>query len=359
MAAAAGALALWGGCARIDVPEPDSKNAIVFNARMQLLKDDASTKAGTFKEDFEVGDKIAVFGRRHGNNQSTDVFGETDPDTGIGTGTLVEKTSATAWTYSPLKAWYWLTEGDYYDFLGVYPSGKGTVRMDIPGNLAIETHYSISQSNYDLMYALYRRHYGSEADRRSAVPLVFRHTLSAVRIIFDNDSNSQDITINSYQFTHMIVSADAKATMDGIGNPDITWINTTRNSDAVRSVTPTATLAGKGKTGAHRYTGDFDFFIPTALNATSNGIAGNEDYMPHLTVRFTPAGQQAVVETSLLLKDIQRDPLNGDTTPVDIWEPGVRYTYHISIRMDGAVQITVVTTRWEEISAETPGVMID
>lgn len=348
IAAVAGALALWGGCARIDVPDPDGQTVIGFKAGTQLLQDDVSTKAGVFKEgNFEVEDKIAVFGRRYGNSQTSDVFDNT----------IVEKKNATNWEYSPLKAWYWLADGDYYDFLGVYPIGKGTFRMNDPGNLAISTHYSLSTGNYDLMYALHRRH-GSDNDRIAAVPLEFRHVLSAVRIIFDNESNTQDITVNSYEFSHMVVSADAKATMDGIGNPDITWINTTRNSDAVRSVTPTATLAGKGKTGAHRYTGDFDFFIPTALNATSNGIAGNEDYMPHLTVRFTPAGQQAV-ETSLLLKDIQRDPLNGDTTPVDIWEPGVRYTYHISIRMDGAVQITVVTTRWEEISAETPGVMID
>ena len=357
MAAAAGALALWGGCARIDVPEPDSKNAIVFSARMQLLKDDASTKAGTFKEDFEVGDKIAVFGRRHGNNQSTDVFGETDPDTGIGTGTLVEKTSATAWTYSPLKAWYWLTEGDYYDFLAVYPSDKGTTRMDVPGNLTIQTHYSVNASNYDLLYALCRR-YGSDNDRISAVPLEFRHALCAVRIILDNDSNGSDITINSYEFTHMVVSADAKATMNGIGNPEITWINTTRYSEPVRTVTPDAFLAGQNNSGVHSYTGDYDFFIPTALDATSNGVADDEGHMPHLHIRYTPKNQSAI-DANILLKSIVKDSFNGDNTPVDTWESGVRYTYHIKIRLDGGVQITVITTEWEEISAETPGVMID
>lgn len=357
MAAAAGALALWGGCARIDVPEPDSKNAIVFSARMQLLKDDASTKAGTFKEDFEVGDKIAVFGRRHGNNQSTDVFGETDPDTGIGTGTLVEKTSATAWTYSPLKAWYWLTEGDYYDFLAVYPSDKGTTRMDVPGNLTIQTHYSVNTSNYDLLYALCRR-YGSEHDRTSAVPLNFSHALSAVRIIFDNDSNTQDITIDSYEFTHMVVDAYAETTMDVIGHPEILWINTVRNASAIRRVEPGALLTGKSKSGEHRYTGAFDFMIPTSLDATSNGIEGDQEHMPQLVVRFTPAGQ-STIESAILLKNIQRDPMNGDTTPVNIWEPGIRYTYHVSIRLDGGVQIYVITTEWDNVYAETPGVMID
>ena len=346
IAAAAGALALWGGCARIDVPEPDGQTAIGFKAGTLLLQEDAPTKAAEFKGDFAVGDKIAVFGRHYGNSQSADVF----------KGTLVEKKSDVEWEYSPAQAWNWRTEGDYYDFLGVYPSDKGTFRMNDSENLAITTYYSLRASNFDLMYALYRRH-GSDHDRIAAVPLKFRHALSAVGIVFSNDSNNQDITINSYEFSHMVVSADAKASMDGIGNPEISWINTIRDGDPVRVVTPNVVLTGKNKTGDHSYAGAYDFLIPTALDATSNGIAGDKDSMPHLTVRFTAGGEETIA--SLLLKDIQKDPLNGDTTPVDVWDPGVRYTYHISIRMDGAVQITVVTTRWEEISAETPGVMID
>lgn len=347
MAAIAGALFLLEGCASIAVPEPDGKDVISFAPWAQLLQDEYPTKAGTFKEEFGIEDKIAVFGRRYGNSQTTEVFN----------GTLVEKTGATEWTYTPLKAWYWLTEGDYYDFLGVYPSGKGTVKMDVPGNLAIQTNYRVSQSNYDLMYALYRR-YGNESDRISAVPLHFKHALSAVRIIFDNDSNTQDITIDSYEFTNMVVEASAKATMDGIGNPELTWINTVRNDSAIRCVEPNVLLTGKNKSGDHRYTGDYDFMIPSALDASSNGIAGDEDRMPHLVVRFTPTGQ-STLEANILLKSIQRDPLNGDTTPVDVWEPGIKYTYHINIRMDGGVQIFVITTEWENVYSETPGVMID
>ena len=348
MAAVAGALVLWGGCARIDDPEPDGKNTIGFNPGTLLLQDDAPTKAGTLKGgDFEIGDKIAVFGRRYGNSQTSDVFNNT----------VVEKTSATEWTYAPLKAWYWLSQGDYYDFLGVYPSDKGTSRMDIPGNLAIQTHYSLNTSNYDLMYALHRR-YGSDNDRLATVPLDFVHALCAVKIVFENDSKGTGITINSYEFTNLVIDAYAKATIDGIGQPEITWINTARNSSAVRRVEPGALLVGKNYSGNHSYEGSFDFMIPTALNATSNGVADDEVYMPHLTVRFTPTGQSEI-ETSILLKDIQRNPFNGDTTPVDVWESGIRYTYHISIRLDGGVQITVITTEWDNVYAETPGVMIE
>ena len=350
IAAAAGALAIWGGCARLAVPEePDGKNAIGFNAGALLLQDDAPTKAGTLKEgkEFVVGDKIDVFGRRYGNSRYDEVFN----------GTTVTKTSATEWEYSPPKAWYWLSEGDYYDFLGVYPSGKGTSRIDGLENLAIKTPYSLSTDNYDLMYALYRRS-GSDPDRIAAVPLDFHHVLCVVRIVFINDSNDSDITIDSYKFTNMVVSADAKATMDAIGKPEITWINTTRNSSTARSATPGSKLYGKNTSDKpHSYTGAYDFFIPTALDATSNGTAGDQEHMPHLIIQFT-AGQSSI-EKSILLKDIQRNPFKGDTTPVDVWEAGVRYTYNISIRLDGGVQITVITTEWDNIYAETPGVMIE
>ena len=349
MAAAACALFLWEGCARIAVPELVGNDTIGFHPGTQLLKDDVSTKAGTFKEGeaFAVGDKIAVFGRRYGNSQPSDVFNNT----------VVEKKNATEWEYTPIKAWDWRSEGDYYDFLGVYPIEMGTSRMDVPGNLAIRTHYSISNDNYDLMYALYRR-YGNDSDRISAVPLTFHHALCAVQIIFDNDSNAEDITVNSYEFTHMVVSADAKATLDGIGNPEMTWINTTRNASAIRRVEPGVALKGKNNSGNHSYSGAFDFMIPTALDATSNGEAGVEENMPHLVVEFTPSGQSAIT-TSILLKSIERDPLNGDNTPVDVWEPGKRYIYHVSIRLDGGVQISVITTEWDVIHAETPGVMIE
>ena len=336
------------GCAHVAVPETDdSQAAIGFIPGAMLLNDDAGTKAAVFKEgDFQNDDIIAVFGRHHGINDPTDIF----------VNTPVQNKGEDYWVYSPLKHWNWLSEGDYYDFLSVYPSGKGTARMDIPGNLAILTHYDLSDSdnnNYDLMYALYRRHY-SRVDE--PVPLNFHHTLSAVRVVFENDSNNQDITVNSYEFTHMVISADAKATMDGIGNPEVTWIDAIHSADAIRQVTPGALLKGKKYSGEHSYTGPFDFFIPTALDATSDGSA-DESKMPHLHISYTSGQTQQ--EADILLKSISRNPLNGDHTPVEVWEPGVRYTYNINIRMDGGVQIIVVTTEWDNIYAETPGVMID
>ena len=40
------------------------------------------------------------------------------------------------------------------------------------------------------------------------------------------------------------------------------------------------------------------------------------------------------------------------------WEPGKKYTYEIHIRLGGGVNVTVNVTDWEEVIAETPGVII-
>ena len=38
---------------------------------------------------------------------------------------------------------------------------------------------------------------------------------------------------------------------------------------------------------------------------------------------------------------------------------GVKYTYHVVIRLDGDVLVTVITTDWDRFDAETPGLLID
>ena len=49
----------------------------------------------------------------------------------------------------------------------------------------------------------------------------------------------------------------------------------------------------------------------------------------------------------------------GDDTPITSWERGVKYTYEISMRLDGGVLVNVVTTDWDTVEAETPGLLIE
>ena len=350
MAAAAAALSFAGGCVRTAdlAPDPSSNRVIGFDAGSLLLRDDdAPSRAGSFKEgDFAVDESIKVFGRRHAHEEDAVIFD----------GTTVTK-GASSWSYTNPRYWLWETEGDYYDFLAAYPSDKGTSIMDIPGNMAISTDYDLESDDYDLLYAVRRRR-GDEVNRSSTVPLAFRHVLCAVKVVIVNDSKYASLTLNSYEFRHVVVEASAKATLDGLGNPEFSWINTVRNGLAIRGYSSLATtLVGKKVAGTHSREGDMDLFIPGSLSATSNG-SSSEDYMPHLYVSYTPDGESETT-AEILLKDIQRDPMHGDTTPIDTWSPGVKYTYYINIRLDGGVVVSVITTEWDSVEAETPGLMIE
>ena len=48
----------------------------------------------------------------------------------------------------------------------------------------------------------------------------------------------------------------------------------------------------------------------------------------------------------------------GSAETIPEWEPGIKYTYNITIRLDGDVLVTVITTEWDEVVAETPGILI-
>ena len=347
-AAALAALSLAGGCVRTGALSTDQTPAVPirFEAGSLLLRDDgASTKAGeecVLKEgDFVADvDAIAVYAARQGNGQTSIEFD----------GTVVSKRSA-GWEYAPLRGWDWQTDGDYYDFIGVYPSsGIGTSRMNIPGNLAVETPYSLVSDpadGYDLLYAV-RRRFGNESDRQRIVDLSFKHMLSAVQVVVENESLHAGFTVDSYEFRHVIVSASAKANPDGFGNPVFSWINATRNERAVRAqANISAALSGVEETGTHVYTGPFALFIPDDLSNASDG-SDNLERMPHLVLKYTPDGKPQQTE-SILLKEIP---------PITRWEPGVKYTYHIIIRLDGGVVVSVITTEWDTVEAETPGLMI-
>ena len=341
-AAIASAL-LSAGCAKTYDPAPE-RNAIRFEAGSMLLNDDA-TKAG-LKNEFTENDNFAVFGNRMISNVQSTVFGGTNGVTvtygydGGASPTLV-------WTYSPERFWYWESTGDYYDFVAMSPSGKGSVKMGIPGNLAVSTHFDISSDNYDLMGAAFRRR-GNVSNPSSTVPLNFVHLTSAVRINIINNSETQSVTIDSYCFRNLMVVGDTKVTLDLMGSAAYSWINTERNTSDVRQTTVDESLdAGDS------YAGDYDFMVPQRLDQAV-GSGGLEANMPKLFLYYTMDSVQHGAEISL--KDICP---RGDDTPITSWERGVKYTYEISMRLDGGVLVNVVTTDWDTVEAETPGLLIE
>jgi hypothetical protein len=76
--------------------------------------------------------------------------------------------------------------------------------------------------------------------------------------------------------------------------------------------------------------------------------------MPALLITYTPEG--GVQKTAVIsLKGIQRQ----DGTPITSWETGVKYTYYVTMRLDGGLLVKITTTGWDTVEAETPGLVID
>ncbi len=327
---------LIAGCAKMSDPTPEQK--ISFGAGSLLLNNDAETK-GDIKEgtDFSEGDAFTVYGSHHTSESESMVFdGET-----------VTKGSS-GWTYDNPRSWSWVSTSDWYDFEAVYPAGKGTSRMNISGNLSLSTRYDITEGdNYDLMAAALRRK-GNVLNPTAIVEMEFSHMTSAVGVVIINNSAENSVTINSYEFKNLMVCGDMKVTLDNVGEPLTSWINTERNSSSVMQSSPSETVLP-----GERYTGGFDMMIPQRLDQAV-GSGSLEENMPALLITYTPEG--GVQKTAVIsLKGIQRQ----DGTPITSWETGVKYTYYVTMRLDGGLLVKITTTGWDTVEAETPGLVID
>lgn len=354
------ALLLFGGCTRVPVPDKTDRQAIGFSAGSMVLT--SETKTADFKEGstFAQGNKFVVYGCKNGDTNHPIFEGNE--------GKEVQMTTETpeVWSYTPLKYWDWENVSDYYDFLGVYPTGKSS-RMDISGTLAVKADYDIYESpdNFDLMMAGMRRKGNlSEIQRLAVVPLQFVHRLCAVRVIVTNVSKMADVTLGYYSFRDVIYKGSAKVSIDAMDKPEHVWINTQRRHgyDDIRKVTVNRTLVKKStqpdaESESRTYKGAFDFFIPGDLSITSNG-SSDEEYMPHLILKYSHTIDDETTDddaVEILLKDVLRE--NG--TPINTWEAGIKYTYHVTIRVDGGVMVKLYTTYWDDVTAETPGLLIN
>lgn len=362
----------FGSCSRAAYPGDASvtEGAITFRAGIELTHSDPSTKALNTNTAFSEGDQFTVFGRRTGEGRNTRIFYKDDaPDpSGNFQGVTVTR-GASEWTYSPLSYWYWVNESNFYDFIAVHPYNAPAERMmedgeDIPGYMAVKSQYTISTDSHDLLMAATRRQ-GHVADRTAPVNLVFNHMLCAVKVIVTNESATTDLTLTSVSVNNIIQSAYAKMTIDSGGNPEYYWIDSQRTGANVSIFTGSEELEPD-----ENYATEFHLLIPGDLADTIDGSLapeeGDADYetkleayeskVPRLNVGFTV--NDTPLTPSILLKDIQRTKYDTED-PITVWEPGIRYTYHIGIRLDGGIVVRVVTTEWDEIEAETPGLLIE
>lgn len=342
--ALAGCILLTAGCIRRSDLGSDG-TPIGFAAGSTLLRDDA-TKAGTLKtgNQFTTGDKIAVFGWH-------DAIGGF-----IFNDQPVELKSSGRWEYAPVQPWEWGTSGDFYDFLAIYPFRASAPLPSVVSSPRVIVSQSYSTSDQcDLMMGGVRRK-EEENDRNRTVPFVFHHLCCAVRVLIYNDSQQKDFTLNAYSFQNVASQAVARVQIvDDAAT--FGWTEAQRSA-----ATPVGGASGIGQTLSHGssgpgYTGDADLLIPMLLTeelGTGTGI------WPKLVVNFTKDGSAEAEELEVNLKDICRlDEHDVETQePIQQWERGVLYTYKIHIKVDGGIVVHVVTTDWDVVEAETPGLLI-
>ena len=347
---AAATLAL-AGCSKQPVAGHGG-DEIDFSAGVVRMETDTKS-GGTLKEGtaFAVNDKILVWAWHH--RKSELVFN----------GQEVTKTAVDPWTYSPKKKWRW-EDSDYYDFFAVPYGVSATPADGEPFSLAVS--YDATDSQYDLMMAGIR-HKISDSNPSRVVDFNFQHMLSAVKVIFfkyaDGETIGEPIVVNSYHFRDLIVSGDVEAYWDdGYKRFDSRIINTLRldtEQFGEDRITPWENPANYLRDPAVPYDpGFFDLLLPQDLDPESG--------VPSLIVRYSDENDtdpdpgvflpNAYSSGLIPLKNI---PVKGTTDQfITRWEPGHKYIYEVRILFNGDVLVDVVTTEWDEVPAQTPGLMI-
>ncbi len=326
-------LSILAGCsARLDRP---SSGEIRFEAGSALLRDDA-TKSGTPKTGtaFSAGDQISVFAW-HGAASELITFG---------TGTPVTLGNSGAWTYAPVKSWAWGGNDDYYDFVAVYVYPYINSLTATSGPLSVTVNYDATSSQYDLMTAGIRR-IASDPAPTATVPLTFTHRLAAVKVVITNDAGGQTFRLDACRYRNLIVSANATSSLQD-GTLKFSWSGSTRSSAVQLGATLGADLAET----EHQELA-YDLMIPQRLDPLGS--------TPSLIISYKPKTGESTygeqIDYALPLANIL---IENSSTAITEWKAGYMYTYNITIRIGGEVIVNVVTTPWEVVNAETPGILI-
>ncbi len=319
------------GCVKTFDPAPEQDNPIQFQAGAGSLLLNDATKSGTPKTGFADGDAFFVYGIH--NTHTPILFDGTE----VGY-------DGTFWTYSPSRIWQWGDADDYYDFMAVTgPSVSSSIELTGTNPLRISyTGYQPTAEQYDLMAAAAHVQGGSTA----SVQMQFRHLLSAVSVTVYNDGETKAVQLNSLGFRGLVTRGNVRIEQNG---NDVTgsWIPTETNNTTVLGYSYDSPVSISGNS-SHPSSPVWDLMIPQSHALTAYMDIDYQYYDDDLarTVRNI---------AKLRLKDIKEKGASGT---IDEWLPGVQYVYEIHINLDGGVRVSVITTQWDEIKAETPGLII-
>ena len=336
-----GAALVWGCFGEYGPSREQDGPAIDFRAGTSLLLGDDDTRAATLHPTtFTTDEDFSVFAV-YNNDTIAPIFN----------GVTVTYNGST-WGYLDAKHWEWRRPEDRYDFIAVCPAAAGAERLrGAPGRLTVSTDYDITADNFDLMVALYSRSgEGTMEQKIAPVPMTFNHRLAAVRVDVINISGSGTFKVDSTWFENVTNRATLKSNLTSVGKENHQWIDAETTSLPVRKEKP-ATGAHNPVAPGDTLEGAYNLLIPSRLD---NGVN-----LPALRLgyTYTPSGgvETSVVSSPIYLKDILR---KTDNEPITEWKQGTSYIYEIHLRLDGGVEVRVITTEWNEETYETPGIMI-
>jgi hypothetical protein len=110
-------------------------------------------------------------------------------------------------------------------------------------------------------------------------------------------------------------------------------------------VIPADTDLGQGD--SYPASPQWDLMIPQNLNPDGA-------LLPTLEIVYNKGDVDDVVEY-LDIKSI-KNVSTGD--PITEWRAGYKYQYEVELRLGVGIMVTVKTTKWDVIEAQTPGLMI-
>ena len=369
-----GSTLLLGGCVRwLDSDPVPEEEPISFSAGSTLLRDDAplATKSGTIKNTFDQAsdngvpnaDYFFVWGKKTVSGVPSSVFtGDKVVLKNLGSNT--NDPMDDIWTYTNSR--FWDMGASYYDFLAFSgtPLSAISCNSESGGSLTATVTYDPTVNQCDILAAFYQRAKGNaEAISTATVHMPFQHVLSAVRVTIYNDTpgnlSTPDITLNAYTFRNIVTNSTGTFSQDGNGLAELT--TTTWSSEAHNGLITGVLGDSSGPhviTPSSHYptTEIWDLMIPQDLEPFGNFTP--QLYLDYVYTHINPYTLiEEEVHTPFGINLEQIHVKNSDSF-ITSWEPGKKYTYEIHIRLGGGVNVTVNVTDWEEVIAETPGVII-
>jgi hypothetical protein len=323
-------------CSKTYSVGPDSQKSVGFSSW-----NDVMTKAD--KSAFVANDEIEVYGYKHNDGADiATVFNDVDV-----------KYDGANWTYSPIR--FWDRNFSHYTFFGVYPKDKLNSGDYAQNGLFATGDFTYDGASEQLLIA--KKTTVAKPNFGQTVNLTFKHLASKVDIKVKKHTEILDVklTVNSISVNDIQTKGSfTVSSYDGSNNPVGSWAvasspvkndntvapykNATAVEIAAGANTPADLIIGLIAMPQTMATGTGAQTITINYTLTT-GVAPNLD-----SVNYTKTFEIGAFDKT------NPDPSDkNNTTPfISAWEPGVHYTYYITINADNKITFSADIEDWAD-----------